>query len=179
MLELGQPGGAIFYPAPYSHSWLIKPHTGHSCLEGLRGIKALSSPSPAAFRKLTPGSFSSLLFFFLFSGVFVLGGLLLASIMKKQYQQWVACNTSLFCFQPFYYLTCPHGEVNGYPIREEAGRPREQRKLGGQDLLGLDDLICQTAGPVRNFCRNHWGPREAEPHGKKMNSWINSSVWRP
>lgn len=34
--------------------------------------------------------------------------------------------------------------------------------MPGQDLLGLQDLICQTAGPIKSFCSNHLGPHKAE-----------------
>lgn len=72
---------------------------------------------------------------------------------------------SWFCFQPFYYLTCTHGGKR-IPVPEEKDESTENARdcaeTQGQDLPGLQDLICQTAGPIESFYSNHLGPHKAE-----------------
>lgn len=72
---------------------------------------------------------------------------------------------SWFCFQPFYYLTCTQ-RGKRIPVPEEKDESTEKARdcaeTQGQDLPGLQDLICQTAGPIESFCSNHLGPHKAE-----------------
>lgn len=137
LLSLGQAGrDPYFIQAPSlihnveSAHWLFLPQGTEE-----NGLPQAAS-APGVFRKLRLPAHSSGSLFFFFHDVFVLSDSFPASIMKKQCQQWAVCNTSLFYFQSFYYLTCPCGEVNWYPIGEEAGGPRELRKLGVRICLG-------------------------------------------